>query len=146
MTTPTLDPFVPPGSAQRATTPDGELFVWEPYPGIVLEKARGVMSLPLAEFLATFFQQLLQPGSRYLIFADFEQLQSYTRDARELQINFALGHLDAFEAVHVLIASKYIALGIGAYKHDIGDQRVYTYAERASLVRSYEEAVRALLH
>ena len=62
------------------------------------------------------------------------------------KINYALGNLDALEAVHILISSKHIALGIGAYKHDIGDQRVHTYAERASLVQSYEEAVRAVLH
>jgi hypothetical protein len=146
MTTPTPDPFIPPASAQHASTPDGELFIWQPYPGIVLEKARGVLSLPLAECLAGFYQQLLQPGNHYRVFADFEELASYTREARELQIDFALGHLEALEAVHVLIASKHIALGIGAYKHDIGDQRVHTYAERASLVQSYEEAVRALLH
>ena len=146
MTTSTLDPFIPPASAQHASTPDGELFIWQPYPGIVLEKARGVLSLPLAECLAGFYQQLLLPGNHYRIFADFEELASYTREARELQVDFALGHLEAIEAVHVLIASKHIALGIGAYKHDIGDQRVHTYAERASLVQSYEEAVRALLH
>jgi len=146
MTTPTLDPFVPPASAQHASTPDGELFIWQPYPGIVLEKARGVMSLPLAECLAGFYQQILLPGHQYRIFADFEELASYTREARELQINYALGHMGFFEAFHVLISSKHIALGIGAYKHDIGDQLVHTYAERASLVRSYEEAVRASLH
>ena len=48
MTSLIVDPFVPPASAQHATTPDGELFIWEPYPGIVLEKARGVMSLEAA--------------------------------------------------------------------------------------------------
>ena len=59
MTSMTVNPFVPPTSAQHATTPDGELYIWQPYPGIVLEKARGVMSLPLAECLTSFYQQML---------------------------------------------------------------------------------------
>jgi hypothetical protein len=146
MTAAVLNPFIPPSSARHATTPDGEIFVWQPYPGIVLEKARGVLSRPLAECLVSLYAQILPPGDRFRIFADFEDLAGYTREAREVQTSFALGHLGTLEAVHVLFSSKQIALGIGVYKHDIGDQRVHTYAERASLVRSYEEAVRDVLH
>jgi hypothetical protein len=146
VTTAAVDPFIPPSWAQHATAPDGEIFVWQPCPGIVLQKARGVLSLPLAECLTSLNQQLVPPGVPFRIFADFEELAGYTREARELQTSFALGRLDTLEAVHVLFASKQIALGVGAYKHDVGDQRVHTYAERASLVRSYEEAVRDVLH
>lgn len=141
-----FNPFDPPASAQHVSVPDGEVFVWQPYPTIVLEKARGVMSRALAESLEGLCRRMLSPGVHYRIFADFEELAGYTRDARELQTTFTLDNLDAFEAVHVLFSSRDLALGIAVYKHDVGDELVYTYAERGSLVRSYEQAVRDLLH
>ena len=140
------DPFVPPLDAHQARMPDGEVFLWQPRPTIIVQKASGVMSRPLAECLEDFCREVLAPGVHYRVFADFEQVTSYNRDARELQTTFALEHLDALEAFHVLISSRDLALAIGAYKHEVGDQRVHTYSERASLIRSYEEAMRELLH
>jgi hypothetical protein len=45
--------------------------------------------------------------------------------------------------IHFLLGSKFMALGVGAFKQDIGDAHVRTYSDRRSFLQSYEAAVAA---
>jgi len=135
------DPMLPPASAHHIVVPDGEAYLWLPHPHILVGKARGVLSLPLAHLLVDFYSPVLQLGARVRFFSDYELLTYYTRDAREYLTAFSLEHLFAIEVIHFLLSSKYMALGVSAYKHAIGDARVHVYGDRASFFRSYEEAV-----
>lgn len=137
------DPFAPPEGAHHIIVPGGQGYIWLPHPGIVVQKAAGVLSIELARCFIDFYDPLYRPGARVRVFDDYEQLTFYTRDARELSTTYTLEHLAALEALHILVSSKHLALGVSAFKHQIGDPLVYTYSDRASFRRSYDDAVRA---
>ena len=141
MTTQAGDLFAPPPSATHVTAPDGELFIWLAGPGLVAEIGVGVFSLELAQAVIAFFQPIVDPGTRFLTFIDFERLTHYTRDARDLLTAYSLQHLDSLGRAHMLLSSKMVALGVSSYKHEVGDPLVHTYADRASFLRSYAQAL-----
>ncbi len=108
------------------------------------EKGSGLLSLPLAQDLVQFCRALLRPGTRIEVFIDFERVTHYTREARDLLTVYSQEQLPALASLHMLLTSKNLALGVSAYKHDIGDPLVHTYSERASFLRSFETALRRL--
>jgi hypothetical protein len=136
------DPLTPPSGAHHIAVPGGEAFIWMPHPGIVAQKAAGVLSVELARCFARFYDRLYRPGGRVRVFDDYQQLTVYTREARELSIRYTLDHLEALEALHILSTSKHLALGISSFKHQVEDAIVHTYSDRTSFLRSYEQAVR----
>jgi len=135
-----LDPFIPTADARHAVTPEGESFIWQPQPGIVVQLASGVLSLPHAHAFIDFYRDILVPGAMVTIFNDFEQLNYHTRDAREFITEFTFGRMFAIDVIHFLLSSKFLALGVSAFKHDIGDEHVCTYAHRDSFTKSFEDA------
>lgn len=137
------DPFVPPPDAHSAKALDGQGFIWQPHPHVVVQKASGILSLPLAQCFADFYRPRLVPGACVRIFNDFAMLLEYTREAREYLTEFTLERLFAVEVIHFLLASKVMALGVSAFKHDIGDEHVRAYSDRESFLRSYMTALRA---
>jgi hypothetical protein len=139
------DPFEPPSDAHHAVVFDGEVFIWEPRPDVVVQKAAGILSLPLAQCFVDFYSPILNPGRHVRIFDDFAGLSYYTRDARELLTRFTLERLFAVDVIHFLLASKYMALGVSAFKHDIGDEHVLVYSDRASFLVSFEKTMAAPL-
>ncbi len=145
MELPGVDPMMPPPSAQHAVEKDGEAFIWRPCPDVVVQKARGVLSLPLAHCFGDFYRPILVPGVSVSIFDDFDQLTHYKREAREFLTQLTLERQFAIKALHFLLSSKFMALGISAFKHDVGDARVRVYSDRESFVRSYKDAVRESL-
>ena len=135
------DPLAPPPDAHHAVVSDGEVFIWQPRSGIVVQKAAGILSLPLARCFADFYRPILQPGTHVQIFDDFVELTHYTREAREFLTDLTLERLFAVDVIHFLLSSKFMALGIGAFKHDVGDFRVLTYSDRESFLRSFAQAM-----
>jgi len=138
-----IDPFEPPRDAHHAIVADGEVFIWQPQASIVVQKASGILSLPLARCFADFYRPILKPGTHVRIFDDFVSLTHYTREAREFLTEFTLEHLFAVEVIHFLISSKFMALGVSAFKHDIGDEHVLTYWDPESFRRSFAQAAAA---
>ncbi len=135
-----MDPLAPPPDARHAFTADGEIFLWRPQERITVQRARGVLSLPLAGTLTEFYAPILEERTMLRIFVDFDELTHYTRDARELVTAFTREHIAVVESIHILLSSKLVALGVSAFKHDVGDERVAVYSDRASFVRSLEKA------
>jgi hypothetical protein len=138
-----VDRLIPPATAHHVVAGDGEAFIWRPCERVVVQLARGVLSLVLAECFGEFYKPILVPGTRIEIFDDFAELTLYTKDAREYLTDLTLEHLPKIEAIHFLLTSKLLALGVSAFKHQIGDERVCVYDERASFLLSYERAVAA---
>ena len=139
----TADPFIPAPDALHTVTRAGESFIWQPQPDIVVQVQCGVLSLTHAHAFIDFYRPILVPGARVSIFDDFEQSTYHTREAREFITAFTCEHLFAIDVIHFLLRSKFLALGIGAFKHDIGDEHVCVYSQRASFVRSFEDARRS---
>ena len=133
--------MTPPPSAYHVAVPDGEAYIWQLPNDVVVQKAKGVLSIALAHGFGAFYEPILRPGASVRIFDDFELLHHYTREAREYLTEFTQKHLYAIERIHFLISSKFMALGVGAFKHAIGDELVHVYFERESFVRSYERAL-----
>jgi hypothetical protein len=144
MSAPSADPdlFTPSPSAVRAWTSDGELVIWQERPGLVAQIGRGVFSLPFAHRVMQFYDPIVATGVRLRVFADFERLTQYTREARDILTAHSLRNRELLEGVHMLLSSKMVALGVSSFKHDMGVPLVHTYADRASFLRSYADAIR----
>jgi hypothetical protein len=145
-TTEAPDPLEPPVFATRIATPEGEgeFYIWQPAPGVVIEKAvGGIYSLPMVEQTAAFCCALFaEGGPRLRLFIDVEHVARYTRDARDAMTAFTIEYRAGIEAIHILLASRTIALGVSAYKHIVGDSLIRTTSDRASFRRSVEDALR----
>jgi hypothetical protein len=137
-----IGPLEPPADAHHAAATNGEGFIWQPHRRVVIQKATGILSLPLAQCFADFYRPILTPGAHVQIFDDFARLTHYTREAREFLTDFTLERLFAVDAIHFLLSSKFMALGVSAFKHDIGDDRVHAYSDRDSFLRSLADATR----
>jgi len=138
-----MDPLAPPSSAQHVATVDGEASIWLASPRVAVQQARGVLSLAIARCFADFYRPVLEGDTRVTIFDDFQELTHYTREAREYLTEFTRDRLSHVEIIHFLLSSKFMALGVGTFKHGIGDPHVRTYSDRQSFLRSYAAAVAA---
>jgi hypothetical protein len=136
-----IENLTPATCAHHVTTLEGESFIWQPRPGVVVQKARGILSLPHARSFIDFYREVLVPGVTVRIFDDFEQLTHHTREAREFITEFTVEHIGSIDVIHFLLSSKFLALGVSAFKHDIGDQHVCAYSNRDSFVKSFEGAI-----
>jgi hypothetical protein len=142
MTEPMTDPFEPPSSdASHMIARDGEAFIWEPRIGVVLQKAVGVLSLPLMQGFLKFFSPRLTPGAGVQVFADYERLTHYTKEARDLVAAFTNERRVALERIHLLIGSKYLALGVNSFRYAVGGDLVFTYSDRESFLGSLDKAM-----
>jgi hypothetical protein len=136
-----MDPLAPPSSAQHVVTRDGEASIWLATPRVAVQQARGVLSLAIARCFADFYRPVLEGDVKVTIFDDFEELTHYTREAREHLTAFTRERLPHVEIIHFLLGSKFMALGVGTFKHGIGDPHVRTYSDRQSFLRSYAASV-----
>ena len=130
------DPFEPSLHASHFTARDGEAFIWEPRPGVVLQKAVGILSLPLMQGFVEFFAPILKPGAGVQVFADFAGLTRYTAEARDLVTRFSIERRDAMHGSHILMGSKDLALGINSFRYALGADLVFAYSDRGSFLGS----------
>jgi hypothetical protein len=138
-----VDPFDPPPHARHELDSRGEVFVWQARPGLVVERCTGVLTLPLALCISDFLGPLLVPGTKWLLFGDFERLTHYTREAREYLSAFSLERLATLDAIHCLISSKFVALGLSVFRDEVGGELVRVYSDRTSFLRSFAGAAQA---
>jgi hypothetical protein len=138
-----VDALDPPPHARHEVDSSGEVFIWQVRPGLVVERCTGVLTLPLALCISDFLGPLLVPGTKWCMFTDFERLTHYTREAREYLSAFSLERLPTLGIKHFLISSKFIALGLSAYREEIGGEHMHVYSDRTSFLRSLAEAAQA---
>lgn len=135
------DLFAPPPHAHHVTARDGEAFVWQISPRIVLKKASGILSGPLIQCFVDFFQPILKPGARIRVFGDLAGLTHYTAEARELATAFTIARRSAVDSIHLLGESKFLALAFGSYGSNVGPGVVSVYSDRDSFLRSLARAL-----
>ena len=135
------DPFEPSPSASHITARDGEAFIRQPRPGVVLQKAVGVLSLPLMQGFIEFFAPILTPGAGVQVFADFARLTHYTAEARDLVTTFTVERRRAMDGIHILLGSKHLALGINSFRYAVGEDLVFAYSDRGSFLGSLDKAM-----
>jgi hypothetical protein len=133
--------FEPPPDAHHAIARDGEAFIWQVSPHVVLKKAAGILSGPLIQCFVDYFNPILKPGARIRVFGDFAGITAYTAEARELATAFTNEHRSAVDSIHLLGASKYLALAFGSYGRDIGSDLVFVYSDRESFLHSLRQAM-----
>jgi|KBSMisStaDraftv2_1062788.scaffolds.fasta_scaffold931580_2 hypothetical protein len=135
------DPFEPWLYPSHITARDGEAFIWEPRPGIVLQKAVGLLSLPLMQGFIEFFAPILKPGAGVQVFADFARITRYTTEARDLVTRFSIERRNALHGIHILMGSKDLALGVNSFRYAVGEDLVFAYSDRGSFLGSLERAM-----
>lgn len=135
------DPLSPPPDAIRSAIDGGELCSWQPRADVAANRVSGVMTLSLARCFEAFYTPVFARGRKMRIFVDLEAVTLYTREGRERMTAFTLEHLEQIEVIHVYLRSKLVAMGLGAFKHGVGDVLVRSYTDRASFLRSYQEAI-----
>ena len=138
-----MEPLNPPPDAHHLKADGGEIFLWEPRAGVVMENISGIVSLPIMRFITDDQEGVIARCGSVTSFFDLEHVSHYTREARELATAFGSSHRDRIRAVHAFVASKLVALGLGAFRHSVVGFPVWAYADRASFLRSFEEALRA---
>jgi hypothetical protein len=142
MTNEPTDLFVPPPFAAHATSREGELFLWQQLPGLVAVLGHGVYSLSFAQAALAFYEPIIRGSGRLRVFADFQRVTEYTREARDLVTAHALQNRHLLDGLHMLLSSKMVALGVSSLKHEMGDPLVHTYADRSSFLRSFAQSIR----
>jgi len=138
-----IDPFQPPPHAHHVMLPDGETFIWEAGPGVMAHRVSGILSLPMVECFEDFYTPILGPHLRVKVFSDSRLVTHVTREGRERGTALVREHFPALEALHVLIASRFVALAYGTFRQEVGEQRVFIYSDRDSLFRSFAQALSA---
>jgi hypothetical protein len=128
-----------PSNAVRATSPSGDVVLWEPAPGVLVHLVSGLVSIPIAEGIVDFYRPVVARRTGVRSFADFRGATGYHREARELLVDFTLEYLSSFAAINILLGSKILSMGIGIYRLTVGDV-VRTYANEREFMRVFDAA------
>jgi hypothetical protein len=134
-------PIAAPSDAVRASSPKGDVLLWEPAPGVIVHLVSGVVSLPLGVGIADFFRPIVEQRTGVRSFADYREASGYDREAREFLTDFTRQYLPSFAAINILLGSnKILSLGIGLYKLALGERVVRTYTDEEDFVRAMRAA------
>jgi hypothetical protein len=134
-------PIGAPSDAVRASSPTGDVLLWEPAPGVIVHLVSGVVSLPLGVGIADFFRPIVEQRTGVQSFADYREASGYDREAREFLTDFTQQYLPSFAAINILLGSnKILSLGIGLYKLALGERVVRTYTDEEDFVRAMRAA------
>jgi hypothetical protein len=121
------------------TSQAGRLSLEVVSPRLLTTTMSGRLDVPLARhFLACLDAWVKPSASGLLAFHDWERLEDYDSQARDLLMPWAKAHRPKFEAVHMLVRNRAIAWGIQIANH-LTDGNMTTHHQR----ESFEEARRA---
>jgi hypothetical protein len=134
------DLLIPPPDAFREQSPEGEIWIWQPAPRVVLVRLTGTFGRPLVDRLIEFLGSAVLRASPIQVFFDLSEFIHYTREVREIGTRFVGEHADTITATHFLLASKVAALGVSVFKHALPRLEVSTYSSRDSFMRSLAAA------
>lgn len=100
----------------------------------------GCLDLPLAQhFLASLDAWVKLGGSSLLAFHDWEKLDDYESEARQLLTPWSKANRSRFEAVHMLVPSRTIAYGIQIVNALTGDVMT-AHGTRATFDKAWRQA------
>jgi hypothetical protein len=90
----------------------GELYLFEPAPGVSVTRARGHLSLAMAEGWMACIEPQLRRGVIYDSFHDWEAMTSYDSEARRVLTTWALRSKRNVRTTTFLVASRLVAMGV----------------------------------
>jgi hypothetical protein len=90
----------------------GELFLYEPVPGVSVTRARGHLSLAMVEAWMACIEPQLQRGVVFDSFHDWEAMTSYDSEARRVLTTWALRSKRSVRTTMFLVASRLVAMGV----------------------------------
>jgi hypothetical protein len=135
----TAHPLEPPADAFRAIASEGDVCLWRAAPNVVVQINRNEYTLALAKDVATFYDTLWPSVVDLQIFDQFDELEGYTREAREFLTEYASAH-PQIGAYHLLTRSHLVAMGMSAY--GLQTRRpVHNYTNESSFARALERAI-----
>lgn len=133
------DLLTPPATARTFTSPRGELSIWQPAPGVVVQKASGHANLAAAQFMVARLNAFVSQG-RVTIYDDWQLLTSYDGDARDLITAWSRDNRARIEKIHILVGSRLVAMAI-TVANLVTDGVSKTYTNRTEFALEFARAV-----
>lgn len=133
----------PPFDAQCFEMERCTLELWRAAPGVIVQRARGYGTLEMAMLIARDQEAAINNGEGpLLVFCDWDGVQSYSSEARIWLTDWTEKHLASLQAIHILLHSKLLAMGVSVANLVTGGIMV-PYTDRRAFEAALSEAVRA---
>ncbi len=102
-----------------------------PTPGLFVTQFSGRLSVALAECITAYSDERLARGGSCLGFHDWEEMLQYDRDARAHLMAWTLRMRERIEALHFLVSSKFVHMGVTVGNLTLGmSLQAYTARDR----------------
>ncbi|MCC6874071.1 MAG: hypothetical protein IT378_07160 [Sandaracinaceae bacterium] len=134
------DLLTPPAGAYTFRAPRGELWIWQPAPRVVVQKCVGHAPEAIARAMTQRLTSIIANASPIVIFDDWQGVTGYDSDGRLALTEWTRRQLSHIEAIHILVGSKLVAMGISVSNLVLG-QPSHAYSDR---LRFAEELARAI--
>jgi hypothetical protein len=132
-----LVPPTGPGT-RHWLTPNGELWLWQPAPHVIVTRFQGAMyDSHLAHLAMTAIESIMATQARVDIFHDWEAMELYATKARTIMTERSVPNAAKRNSLSVLFNSKVVLMGVSLAALKLGG--ITTYTER----KAFELAVRA---
>jgi hypothetical protein len=119
-----------------------ELRATNPAPHTLYTRVSGRTDLAAVQLLMQAFDRVATAQGVVDAFHDWEQVESYTPEARETYVKWSSGHRSQVSSVHLLIRSRLIAmaisvgnLAVGGFLQSYTDRKVFEQALQATIAR-----------
>ena len=133
-----LEPPLGPGT-RHWQTPNGELWLWQPAPHVIVTRFQGSMYDPhLAELTMTAIESIFATQARVDIFHDWEEMELYATKARTIMTERSVPHAAKRNSLNVLFNSKVVLMGLSMAALKLGG--INSYTDRKTFERALREA------
>lgn len=83
-------------------------------PGVLVSQVSGRLTLVAARKLDVATRKLIRPGERYMSFHDWEQVDDYDSDARQLLTDASARNRAHIDRTHILLRSRIVVAALDA--------------------------------
>ena len=103
--------------------------MWVPAPGVVVQRLAGRAEVDVAKAATGELDAVLRECSEITLFDDFDELVSFTAATRAWVVSWTRANIDKHRAIHVLVSSKLVSMGVTVAS--VALRGVRSYSERA---------------
>jgi hypothetical protein len=100
--------------------PRGKARVWQPAKGTLALKVTGYLQKDGAEAIVAAMQRVVTLEAPVVTFNDWFEMNGYDSEARLLMTSWVLSSRSKFSAIHVLVHSKLVAMGVSVANLALG--------------------------
>lgn len=119
---------LPLAEAEIESYSGGRVCVWL-RPRVLVSQVSGRLTTAVAHRLDVATRKLIRPGERYLSFHDWEQVDDYDSDARQLLTEASARNRAYIDKTHILLRSRVIATALDAARVFL--KHLHPYSSRA---------------